>query len=267
MMVGFRRLLTLFLTYAILACHGLTMNDAEARRVLGVSRGATAADVKKAYHRKALENHPDKGGDPKEFIKITEAYDVLTGTSSSSSWGSRGGGSSSNSGGGSGGSGSSSSSSSGGGDSSFANSSFDDLLRAMLRFEREFGKDLSCFRHVPTAAAWGDADGIKRALDCLAANRLQATGGVGGGWIGMQAAGMLTSAASPLIAKLNLGQKAGEWAGKLASTAGATIDFGGQKLSANELRNMFQQWKSKQESQEAGSRAGAAGGGGGAGDL
>lgn len=45
---------------------------------LGVNKGATAADIKKAFRKLALEHHPDKGGDPEEFKKIQKAYEVLS---------------------------------------------------------------------------------------------------------------------------------------------------------------------------------------------
>ena len=34
--------------------------------VLGVSKGATEDEVKKAYRKAAMKNHPDKGGDPEK---------------------------------------------------------------------------------------------------------------------------------------------------------------------------------------------------------
>lgn len=46
--------------------------------LLGVSKDANDADIKKAYRRLALKEHPDKGGDPEKFKAITKAYEVLS---------------------------------------------------------------------------------------------------------------------------------------------------------------------------------------------
>lgn len=46
--------------------------------VLGVSKDASADEIKKAFRRKAIELHPDKeGGDEGKFKEINEAYEVL----------------------------------------------------------------------------------------------------------------------------------------------------------------------------------------------
>jgi DnaJ family protein A protein 2 len=45
---------------------------------LGLQKGASPDEIKKAYHKSALKNHPDKGGDTEQFKKIQEAYSVLS---------------------------------------------------------------------------------------------------------------------------------------------------------------------------------------------
>ncbi len=46
--------------------------------VLGISKSASADEIKKAFRRKAIELHPDKqGGDEAKFKEVNEAYEVL----------------------------------------------------------------------------------------------------------------------------------------------------------------------------------------------
>ena len=46
--------------------------------VLGVSKGASADEIKKAFRRSAVKHHPDKeGGDEAKFKEVNEAYEVL----------------------------------------------------------------------------------------------------------------------------------------------------------------------------------------------
>jgi len=46
--------------------------------VLGLSKGASEDEIKKAFRKKAVSLHPDKeGGDEKKFQEVNEAYEVL----------------------------------------------------------------------------------------------------------------------------------------------------------------------------------------------
>lgn len=45
--------------------------------ILGVNKQATADEIKKAYKSKAMEHHPDLGGDHNTFAQINEAYETL----------------------------------------------------------------------------------------------------------------------------------------------------------------------------------------------
>jgi molecular chaperone DnaJ len=50
-------------------------------KILGVEKGASEADIKKAYRRLAMKYHPDKAGtkeDEKKFKEATQAYEILS---------------------------------------------------------------------------------------------------------------------------------------------------------------------------------------------
>lgn len=46
--------------------------------ILGVSKGASSDEIKKAFYKLAHKHHPDKGGDEKKFKEINEAYQTLS---------------------------------------------------------------------------------------------------------------------------------------------------------------------------------------------
>lgn len=46
--------------------------------ILGVAKNSTPQEIKKAYRKKALQHHPDKGGDEEEFKEITKSYETLS---------------------------------------------------------------------------------------------------------------------------------------------------------------------------------------------
>lgn len=46
--------------------------------ILGVKKGATQKQLKKAYYVKSKIHHPDKGGDPEMFKQLVQAYGILS---------------------------------------------------------------------------------------------------------------------------------------------------------------------------------------------
>lgn len=46
--------------------------------VLGIKKTASPNEIKSAYKKKAMQHHPDKGGDTNVFKKVNEAYQILS---------------------------------------------------------------------------------------------------------------------------------------------------------------------------------------------
>lgn len=51
--------------------------EGEAREVLGLGPRATALEVRQRYRELARRHHPDAGGDPEHFLRLSEAMEVL----------------------------------------------------------------------------------------------------------------------------------------------------------------------------------------------
>ncbi|XP_033012392.1 dnaJ homolog subfamily C member 16 [Lacerta agilis] len=67
--------------FLVLVLQILSAVDFDPYRILGVSRTASQADIKKAYKKLAREWHPDKNKDPgaeDKFIQISKAYEILS---------------------------------------------------------------------------------------------------------------------------------------------------------------------------------------------
>jgi curved DNA-binding protein CbpA len=57
---------------------GTNRNDFDPYDVLGLERSAATSAVKTAYRKRVRTAHPDRGGDPDEFLIIVRAFDVLS---------------------------------------------------------------------------------------------------------------------------------------------------------------------------------------------
>jgi preprotein translocase subunit Sec63 len=57
---------------------GKVIPTPEFYRILDIKIDATPELIKKAYRQKALETHPDKGGNEEKFKKIQEVYETLS---------------------------------------------------------------------------------------------------------------------------------------------------------------------------------------------
>ena len=53
------------------------MTEGVAREILGVSRYATHSVLRARWRALARLHHPDRGGDPENFKKAAEAYQIL----------------------------------------------------------------------------------------------------------------------------------------------------------------------------------------------
>lgn len=60
-------------------------------QVLGLEPGASKDEIRKAYRKLAMKEHPDKGGDAEKFKKISEAYEILSDDDKRNQYENRGG--------------------------------------------------------------------------------------------------------------------------------------------------------------------------------
>lgn len=62
----------------LICYYGTVMAQRDYYEVLGVSKGASEDEIKKAFRKLAIKHHPDKeGGDEAKFKEVNEAYEVL----------------------------------------------------------------------------------------------------------------------------------------------------------------------------------------------
>ena len=62
---------------AFQAAMGNQEEEIDLYALLGVERACDDKELGRAYKKKALRMHPDKGGDPEKFKQMKWAYDVL----------------------------------------------------------------------------------------------------------------------------------------------------------------------------------------------
>eukprot|EP00913_Durusdinium_trenchii_P033866 g31702.t1 len=54
------------------------MDDESCYAILGVDPSASTSQIRQAYRKLALAKHPDRGGDPEDFARVSKAYEVLS---------------------------------------------------------------------------------------------------------------------------------------------------------------------------------------------
>ena len=54
------------------------IDTSELYNLLGVNKDASENEIKKAFRKKAMKSHPDRGGNAEEFKQISEAYEILS---------------------------------------------------------------------------------------------------------------------------------------------------------------------------------------------
>jgi hypothetical protein len=54
------------------------LQDNNLYNILNIDENSTQEEIKKAYKKLVIVNHPDKGGDALKFNKINEAYQILS---------------------------------------------------------------------------------------------------------------------------------------------------------------------------------------------
>jgi len=55
----------------------MSLTVTESFDILGVAPNASKEDIKHAYKQKAFKCHPDRAGEARVFIRLTEARDII----------------------------------------------------------------------------------------------------------------------------------------------------------------------------------------------
>jgi hypothetical protein len=55
-----------------------TIDQQDPYRILGVSRGDSAEEIKRRYRELALSRHPDRGGSPEQMSALNAAYEQIS---------------------------------------------------------------------------------------------------------------------------------------------------------------------------------------------